>query len=117
MSSAKRAKRVEREKRAKRVERNAKPKKRSEPPTVNGKLIQDLMDQKGIRGSFKDYTVIVGCRLVEWSDSWDIFDPAGKPMGFEGVMLVHKRALAQFVGEKFAAKFWNGVSRTPAKGT
>lgn len=76
-------------------------------PTQNGKLIQDLMAKRGVKGNYKDYVVIAGTRLIDWIESWDIFNSQGEPMGFDGVVLYHKSRLPDILDEKFTARFWN----------
>lgn len=69
------------------------------------------MSKRKVRGNYKDYVVIAEGRLIDWSDSWDILAPDGQPLGFDGVVLMHKRALAGVLGERFASKFWNSSVR------
>jgi hypothetical protein len=85
------------------------PKKPEKPKasTPNGQMIQDLMTKNGVKGAYKDYVAIVGNRLVDWLDSWDIHNPAGDAVGVEGVALVHKSHLHKTFGEAFANRFWN----------
>lgn len=82
-------------------------KKEIGPSTPNGKLIQDLMDKKRVKGNYKDYVVIASTRLIDWIEAWDIFNSQGEPMGFDGVVLHHKSKLAGMLDEKFATRFWN----------
>jgi len=74
--------------------------------TPNGQMIQDLMAKRKVRGNYKDFVVIAGNRLVDWTESWDIFSPAGDAVGFEGVVLLHKSGLKDVVGGKLASKMW-----------
>lgn len=90
---------------------DAKVEHRRPPATPNGKLIQDLMVARGVKGDYRDFVVITGARLVDWLDSWDIFNGKGDPVGFEGVLLIHKSKLETIVDEKFAAKFWDKMLR------
>lgn len=87
--------------------KNAAVEHRRPPATPNGKLIQDLMVAREVKGDYRDFVMITGARLVDWLGSWDIFNSAGEPMGFEGVLLVHKSKLGTIVNDKFADKFWD----------
>jgi len=87
--------------------KNATVEHRRPPATPNGKLIQDLMVARGTKGDYRDFVMITGARLVDWLGSWDIFNSAGEPMGFDGVLLIHKSKLGDIVDEKFADKFWD----------
>lgn len=87
--------------------KNATVEHRRPPATPNGKLIQDLMVAREVKGDYRDFVMITGARLVDWMGSWDIFNSAGDPMGFEGVLLVHKSKLGDIVDERFADKFWD----------
>ena len=88
-------------------ENNVKVEHRRPTSTPNGKLIQDLMVAREVKGDYRDFVMIVGARLVDWLGSWDIFNGQGEPVGFEGVLLVHKSKLDTVVDEKFAVKFWD----------
>lgn len=76
-------------------------------PTTNGRLIQDLMTSRQVKGSFKDYVIIAGNRMIDWVESWDVFTPSGDPLGIEGVVLIHKSKLDTVIDSKFAEKFWH----------
>lgn len=81
--------------------------KKKPASTRNGELIRDCMLAKGVKGDYKDFVMLVGARMIDWVDSWDIFKPDGTPIGIEGVLLLHKSQLHRIVDEKFAEKFWN----------
>lgn len=88
------------------------PKPKNTPKTPNGKLIANVMEMRDIKGSYKDFVILSGSKLVDAHGSWDIFSPDGAPLGVEGVALVHKSNLSKLVGEKFASRFWNSKINT-----
>lgn len=80
--------------------------------TPNGAMIKKIMAINGTSGHYKDFVVLANQRLVDWSGSWDLHDQNGDPIGVEGVVLIHKSQLEQYVGEDLASKFWKrGIGR------
>lgn len=87
------------------------------PGTVNGNRIAQMMIGVGERGNPKDYVVIVGDTLVDWTGSWNIvIKNNGGGVSKIGVSkaaaLVHKSRLDRVIGPKTAGLFWRpGVGR------
>jgi len=76
--------------------------KRASLPTANARIIRDLMVSKGIKGNYKDFTILAGGCLVDWMGSYPLEqDPV------KGVQLVHKRRLEEVVGPEVAERFWS----------
>lgn len=84
--------------------------------TDNGRMIAELMHSKQLKGSPKDYVILVGRRLIDYKGTFDIGGLKAKH-GFGGVTLVHKRELARFVGEQESRRFWRrGLGRIHGNG-
>lgn len=84
-------------------------------PTDNARKIHDIMKSRNVRGKYKDYVLIIGSRLIDWLDSYEIAieDEEGtKSFGVDGIALVHKRKLKNLLGEYAASKFWKNGMRT-----
>jgi hypothetical protein len=82
--------------------------------TDNGRMIAELMHSKRIKGSPKDYVIVVGQRLIDYRGTYDIRGLEARH-GFAGVNLVHKRELERFVGSEQSRRFWRrGVGRVHA---
>jgi len=82
--------------------------------TDNGRMIAELMHAKGVKGSPKDFVIVVGRRLIDYRGTYDIRGLEA-PLGFAGVTLVHKRELERVVGEKESRRFWRrGLGRVHA---
>lgn len=96
-----------------------KPKKRPPAPvpaqpdkrdakTPNGKLIQALMQKRGMKSAdYRDFVVLTEGKVIDWKDSWEMYQPDGTPLGVSGIALVHKSKLRKIFGESFAAKLWH----------
>jgi hypothetical protein len=83
-------------------------------PTANAKMIYDLMKEKKARGKYKDHVIIVGSRIIDWLDTYEmaITNEFGvKSYGVDGIALVHKSKLSKLIGEEAAKKFWDGGVR------
>jgi hypothetical protein len=89
------------------VKRKVAKREKKQPSTANGKMIQDLLDQRKVKGNYKDFMVIAGNRIIDWTGSWDVFNDKGEPTGHDGVILVHKSKIHTIVGEQFARRFWH----------
>jgi hypothetical protein len=74
------------------------------------------MAQKEVKGTYKDYVLIASNRLIDWTDSWDMYNEQSNTVGVDGVRLVHKNSVHKFIGPKFAERFWNKTTnkRVPA---
>ena len=84
--------------------------------TDNGRMIAELMHSKGVKGSPKDFVIVVGRRLIDYRGTYDIRGLEA-PHGFAGVTLVHKRELERFVGVTESRRFWRrGLGRVHANG-
>jgi hypothetical protein len=73
-------------------------------------MIQDLMDEGKVKGSYKDYVVLAGNRLIDWQDSWDMYQSNGESIGVDGVTLMHKARLhkMEMLDKKFIEdKLWH----------
>lgn len=82
--------------------------------TDNGRMIAELMHSKGVKGSQKDFVIIVGRRLIDYRGTYDIRGLEAKH-GFSGVNLVHKRDLEKYVGANESRRFWRrGLGRMHA---
>lgn len=69
------------------------------------------MVENQVRGSYKDYVIIAGYRLIEWTETVDIRNDQGT-VGVEGTVLIHKRRLAAVIGPEAAARYWKpGIGR------
>jgi hypothetical protein len=77
------------------------------PQTPNGQLIQDLIDKAQVKGFYKDFVVIVGRRLVDWTGSWDMYGSDGQSIGIEGVKLLHKSKLKGLIEGPLLDKLWH----------
>lgn len=83
--------------------------------TANGRIIRDLMLANDVKGSYKDYVIISGERLIDWTGSFDIFKD-GRPLRAEAVALIHKSKLAKVIGDDAAKVFWRpGFGRIHSK--
>jgi len=94
------------------LERARKRKKKREKkkpvlPTANATTINNLMKSEGVKGSFKDYVVLAGARLVDWQGSHNIVTLDEKRIGVNGVALVHKKNLKNFLPTEIAETFWH----------
>lgn len=77
--------------------------------TDNGRMIAELMHTKGVKGSPKDWVILVGRRLIDHGGTHDL------QTGFSGVNLVHKKDLERYVGEQESRRFWRrGLGRVHA---
>ena len=96
---------------------HGKPKKR-EPKgakTADGKLIQGLMVATSTKGSYKDFVVIMGNRMIEWKGTMDVVLLPGAPVD-SPTALVHKRCLHEFIGDA-SLKYWSPkTGRVPPAG-
>lgn len=82
--------------------------------TDNGRMIAELMHSKKIKGSPKDFVIVVGRRLIDYQGTYDIRGLEAKH-GFAGVSLVHKRELDRVVGPNESRRFWRrGLGRVHA---
>lgn len=88
--------------------------KRSSLPTANARIIHDTMKSKGVKGSYKDFALVAGSCVVDWTGTY----PAG--VETKGVQLVHKGRLVDVVDEETAERFWckatgtrRNVNRSP----
>lgn len=89
---------------------------REDASTPNGKLIQDLMAKREVKGHYKDYVMYVGNRIIDWTGAWDAHNEQGEPVGFDGVLLIHMSKLKDHLGEKFASRYWKpGIGRVALK--
>jgi len=92
--------------------------------TKGGALIRSLMEAGNKKGNPKNFVVLIGERLIDWTGVIEII---GNDEGFEpspGMRLVHKRDLHKYIGARQAALFWNkragvrvstkGIPRLPA---
>lgn len=62
-----------------------------------------------VKGNHKDYVIITGSRLMDWSGSYDIRHSAdGKIVQApaSAVALIHKSKLRNVIGEEAASAFW-----------
>jgi hypothetical protein len=84
------------------------------PPTVNGRMIYDLMKERKVRGRYKDYAIINGTKLMDWLGTYEIKIIGGKNAVFfvNSVILVHKSKLSRFIGKEGELKFWSSGMRT-----
>jgi len=103
-----------------RVGKNPKTKAKRAASTPNGQLIQDLMARQGVKGSYKDYVLLAGNRLVDWTGSWDIMSPGGNPVGYEGVVLLHKSKMRGVIDSPLVERLWHPtlgsrIQRAPKK--
>jgi len=73
--------------------------------TDNGRMIAELMHSKKIKGSPKDFVIMIGRRLIDFHGTYEIRGVEGG-QGVPGVSLVHKRELDRIVGAKEAGRFW-----------
>jgi hypothetical protein len=103
----------------KRKQTSPKMKRKLKPAeSASGRMIQDLMRSVGADGSYKDYVVIAGNRLVDWRGSYDIKRAEdSKSVGIpDGVALIHKRKLKNVIGDGAAKMFWRpGVGRVGSR--
>jgi hypothetical protein len=84
-------------------------------PTDNARKIYNIMKSKNVKGKYKDYVLIIGSRLIDWLDSYEIaieVEEGTKSFGVDGIALVHKRKLKNLLGEDAASKFWKNGMRT-----
>lgn len=87
------------------------------PKTANGKIIRDLMVAHKVKGNFKDFVVITGSKLMDWSGNYD-FKRDGRAVEARVVALVHKQGLAAVIGPKLAGAFWRpSLGRVPPANT
>ena len=84
------------------------------PPTVNGRMIYELMKERKVKGRYKDYVIINGSRLMDWLGTYEIKVIGGKnaALFLDGVVLVHKSKLSRFIGKEGELKFWKSGMRT-----
>jgi hypothetical protein len=84
------------------------------PPTVNGRMIYELMKERKVRGRYKDYVIINGTKLMDWLGTYEIKIIGGKNAVFfiNSVILVHKSKLSRFIGKEGELKFWSSGMRT-----
>lgn len=84
------------------------------PPTVNGRMIYELMKERKVKGRYKDYVIINGSRLMDWLATYEIKVIGGKnaALFLDGVVLVHKSKLSRFIGKEGELKFWKSGMRT-----
>jgi len=75
------------------------------PLSSNAKMVKEFMEAEKVGGSYKDYVLITGNRLIDYQGSYDIMFKDGKGVG--EMILVHKRKLAAILPEDFAARFWH----------
>lgn len=74
----------------------------------NTKMISDLMKAEKVRGNPKDYVVLAGYRLIDWSGEFDLHSQAdGGTVGVEGIALLHKSRLEPVLGAELADHFWS----------
>lgn len=77
--------------------------------TANGQRIQQMLIRVGWNpADYKDYVVIIGTRLIDWADSYNVTNNEGKPVreGSEAIVL-HKSKLHEAIPERVADLFWN----------
>ena len=77
--------------------------------TQDGLLIQGLMSATGVKGSHKDYVVIVGTRMIEWNGAVEVLLLPDAPIDSAPV-LIQKRNLSRYIGDA-ALQYWS-----PARG-
>ena len=83
------------------------------PPTVNGRMIYELMKERKVKGRYKDYVIINGSRLMDWLGTYEIKVIGEKNVFFiSSVTLVHKSKLSRFIGKEGELKFWKSGMRT-----
>lgn len=78
----------------------------------NEDLIRHLMKAKKYRGNPKNYVVLMGCKMLDIYSDYVV--SRKEDTGEEKTLLLHKRHLHRFIGEKIASNFWNkkiGVRR------
>ncbi len=77
-------------------------------PNGNARMIRDMMVQDKVKGSWKDYVIITGNRLLNGNGrSFEIKLEEGATTGVDAVALVHKRKLVNVIGPDEAARFWH----------
>lgn len=80
---------------------------RKPAPTDTGRRIQILLAEKGKSpGRYKDYVVILGDKLLDYRNTYNVSDARGETLAPGGVYLIHKRALHDIFPKSFADKFW-----------
>lgn len=79
--------------------------------TANGKMIQDLMVAHKVKGNHKDFVIIVGSKLMDWTGTYDIRQ-RDKPVEARAMALIHKSKLRNVIGPELAGVFWRrGLGR------
>lgn len=77
--------------------------------TQNGRHIIKLMIEEKIRGSFKDYVIIVGNQLLDWRKNMTLTAHDGLSVRVDKPVLVHKSKLKNIISQEAAAAFWHPV--------
>lgn len=75
--------------------------------TQNARMIINIMAENKIRGSYKDYILIVGNNLIDWKRSYNVTIKRDAESGSVGVLIMHKKNLKNVLPAAMAAEFWH----------
>lgn len=71
----------------------------------NGKIIYGFVKRTKAKGSFKDYVLITGSRMIDYRNSYNIM--IENKTENNNIYLLHKSKLKNLIGKEEALKFWH----------
>ena len=85
------------------------------PTTRDGQAIHEAMAAAGVKGSYKDFVLLVGSRLIDRSGAVDVTLLPDAPTSGASIEIIHKRDLRRFIGDQ-ALQYWNPrLGRVPPR--
>ena len=73
----------------------------------NGKTIEKMMKDEGVKGDFKDYVIFFQDRIVDYKGAYNVRTTDDEKVGTNSLALMHKRNLKNVIGEDAARQFWH----------
>lgn len=71
----------------------------------NGKIIYKYIKETKAKGTFKEYMLIIGNRMLDYRDSYNVI--IENRTESDNIYLLHKSKLKNLIGEEEALKFWH----------